>query len=91
MVDPLGDTRLFEFEQAPDFISQEYVEEYLEMYSDLTIVSPSKFYTALINELTLHRRAEFISAEDLGEGRQVKYKTKSHVPFSTRKTCLFQS
>ena len=66
-----ADDNLFEFELAQDFIPAEFVEEYLEMYSELTILAPSKYYAPLFDELTLRRRGELISAEDMSEDRQV--------------------
>ena len=62
---------VFEFEVAQDFIPSEFVDEYLEMYSDLTILTPRKYFQGLFEELTRNRRAEFITAEDIGEDRTV--------------------
>ena len=41
------------------------------MYSDLTILTPRKFFQRLFDELTQNRRAEFISADDIGDERQL--------------------
>lgn len=75
-VDP-SNIGLFEFEVAQDFIGSEFVDEYLEMYSELTVIAPSKYYNTLNEELTTRRRAEFVSASDMGEGRQVRIITCS--------------
>ena len=48
-----------------------FVEEYLEMYSDLTILTPRKYFQRLFDELTQNRRAEFVSADDIGDERQL--------------------
>ena len=49
---------------------KEHVEDYLELYSELTIFTPAKYFAKLHEEL-LKRRAEFEYSEEMGDDRQV--------------------
>ena len=69
LVDP-HDPRLFEFEVAEEFVPKKFVQEYQEMYSLLTIISPVE-YSPVILKAVEERRGSYLSSEEIGDGRLI--------------------